>query len=93
MGLKAKDLQSRLADLRDENKDNPMYPKLRKINENTIEVIINEQKFTGTSKDVLNKFKDVPYFMEEYDDLMTKQDDFISYNMQWIEQQLKSKYN
>ena len=93
MGLKAKDLQARLADLRDENRDNPKYPKLKKLESNKIEVIIDKERFIGSSEEVLQKYKNIPYFMEEYDDLMLKQDDFISYNMDIIEEQLKSKYN
>ena len=89
MGLKAKDIKQRLSELRDENKDNPNYPKLKLIG-NKLEVTINNQKTVGTKEEMYEKFKTLPYFIEEYDDI-TK-NDFISYNMGLIDKQLKSKY-
>ena len=89
MGLKAKDIKQRLSELRDENKDNPNYPKL-KLDGDMLEVTINNQIFKGTKEEMYDKFKNIPYFLEEYDDI-TK-NDFITYNMKWIDKQLKSKY-
>lgn len=89
MGLKAKDIKQRLSELRDENKDNPNYPKL-KLDGDMLEVTINNQIFKGTKEEMYDKFKNTPYFLEEYNDI-TK-NDFITYNMKWIDKQLKSKY-
>lgn len=92
MGLKAKDVQTRLAEIREENKDNPKYPKLTKI-DNQLEVIIDGKIYQGTPEEMLNKFQSTPYFTEEYEDIMQNQDAFITYNMEWIEKELKSKYD
>ncbi len=92
MGLKAKDLQARLGDLRHQNKDNPDYPKLKKIGD-LLEVTINNQRVQGTPKQMLEKFRHVPYFTEEYNDIMQNQNDFLSYNLDLIDKQLKSKYD
>lgn len=89
MGLKAKDIKQRLSELRDENKDNPNYPRL-KLDGDVLEVTINNQIFKGTKEEMYDKFKDTPYFLEEYDDII--KNDFITYNMEWIDKQLKSKY-
>ena len=89
MGLKAKDMKQRLSELRDDNKDNPNYPKL-KIDGDMLVVTINNQVFRGPKEEMLDKFKDIPYFLEEYDDI-TK-NDFIIYNMNIIDKELKSKY-
>ncbi len=92
MGLKAKDVQTRLAEIREENKDNPKYPKLTRI-DNQLEVIIDGKTYKGDPEIMLNRFQNIPYFIEEYKSIMQKQDDFITYNMQWIENELKSKYD
>ena len=89
MGLKAKDIKQRLSELRDENKDNPNYPIL-KLDGDVLEVTINNQIFKGTKEEMYNKFKNTPYFLEEYEDI-TK-NDFSTYNMGIIDKQLKSKY-
>ena len=90
MGLKAKDVQARLAEIREENKDNPKYPRLTKI-DNQLEVTIDGKIYQGTPEEMLNMFQNTPYFIEEYEDIMQKQDEFITYNMEWIEKELRSK--
>lgn len=90
MGIKAKTFENRLEDIREENKDNPNYPKL-KWKGNEIEVVLNDEVFIGLPNEVLDKFKGVPYFVEEYHDLL-ENNDFISYNLRLIDEDLKSKY-
>lgn len=90
MGIKAKTFDVRLEDIRDANKENPHYPKL-KWQENKIEVTLDNQTFVGSPNEVLEKFKQVPYFTEEYHDLMNH-NDFISYNLSKLDDLLKSKY-
>lgn len=92
MGLKARTNAQRLLELREENKDNPRYPKLKLIDD-VLEVSIDEKIYKGTIEEMYNKFKNTPYFLEEYDDLINNENDFISYNMKIIEEQLKSKFD
>ncbi len=92
MGLKAKDVSVRLAEIREENKDNPKYPRLTRIDDQ-LEVNVDGKNYKGSPAEMLEKFKSIPYFTEEYEDAMKKQDDFITYNMNWINKELKSKYD
>ena len=64
--------------------------RLLKIDGDMLVVTINNQVFRGPKEEMYDKFKDIPYFLEEYDDI-TK-NDFIIYNMNIIDKELKSKY-
>ena len=89
MGIKAKQMGDYLENVRLMNKNNPNYPKLRWIDDK-LEVVIGDQVFVGLVQEMLDKFKDYPYFLAEYHYLLEK-NDFISYNLDKLDEFLNLK--
>ena len=92
MGIKAKNPYDRIREIRKENRGNPNYPRLRKINDNLIEVTIGKNQYELSPEEALTKFKDVPFFTEEYETLTFQVDDLVSLNLKILDEQLKSKF-